>query len=123
MQNQLTDGGHWRHALERGRAAFNRGDFFEAHEWWEDAWRVLAGAERTFVQGLIRIAAALHHLQEGRPAPAARLLRRGLEKLAAEAMPGVDLPVARLVRQVGSLIASLESPPAGPPPDARAIKL
>ena len=34
------------------------------------------------MQGLIQIAAALHHLQRGRPRPAARLLAKSLEKLA-----------------------------------------
>jgi hypothetical protein len=57
--------------LEQGRVAFNRGEYFEAHELWEDAWRELAGAERIFVQGLIQIAAGLHHLQQRRPLPAA----------------------------------------------------
>ena len=46
--------------LEQGRVAFNRGEYFEAHELWEDVWRELAGAERIFVQGLIQIAAGLH---------------------------------------------------------------
>jgi uncharacterized protein len=109
-------------ALEAGRAAFNRGEFFEAHERWEDVWRLLAGPERTFVQGLIQIAAGLHHLQGGRLAPAARLLRKGLAKLSGPAASG-DLPVAALAQQVGGLIARLDPPAAGPPPDARGIKL
>ncbi len=69
--------------VERGRAAFNRGAYFEAHELWEEAWRDLAGTERLFLQGLIQIAAGLHHLQEGRPGPAASLLRKGLDKITS----------------------------------------
>jgi predicted metal-dependent hydrolase len=78
--------------IEAGRTAFNRGAYFEAHERWEDAWRALAGAERLFVQGLIQLAAGLHHLQQRRPAPAAELLRKGLEKIQR----GVPAPLAHL---------------------------
>jgi predicted metal-dependent hydrolase len=40
--------------LEPGRVAFNRGEYFEAHELWEEAWQVLDGVERILVQGLIQ---------------------------------------------------------------------
>ncbi|MFL5303943.1 MAG: DUF309 domain-containing protein [Polyangia bacterium] len=67
--------------FERGRAAFSRGEYFSAHELWEDVWHGLVGSERMFVQGLIQIAAGLHHLQQHRRRPAVSLLRKGLEKL------------------------------------------
>jgi uncharacterized protein len=68
--------------LQPGWDAFNRGEFFEAHELWEGVWRGLAGDDRSFVQGLIQIAAGLHHLKGGRVRPAARLLAKGAEKIA-----------------------------------------
>jgi predicted metal-dependent hydrolase len=72
-----------RERLEPGRAAFNRGEYFLAHELWEEVWREVDDAEgRLYVQGLIQIAAGLHHLQRHRPAPAAGLLRKGLEKVS-----------------------------------------
>jgi predicted metal-dependent hydrolase len=74
--------------LEAGRAAFDRGEFFEAHELWEDVWRELAGEDRRFVQGLIQIAAGRHHLRNGRSRPGTRLLAKGMEKIAGSADPG-----------------------------------
>ena len=74
-----------REDLERGRVAFNSGDYFRAHEYWEEAWRDLANPERAIVQGLIQIAAGCHHLTNNRPAPAARLLAKGLSKLGGDA--------------------------------------
>jgi|tagenome__1003787_1003787.scaffolds.fasta_scaffold19803429_2 hypothetical protein len=69
--------------LEPGRAAFNRGEYFLAHELWEEVWRGVDDAERRlFVQGLIQIAAGLHQLQRHRPGPAAGLLRKGLAKIS-----------------------------------------
>jgi hypothetical protein len=72
-----------RKALDDGRQAFDRGRFFLAHELWEQAWHRLKGPDRAVVQGLIQIAAACHHLDRGRPGPAASLLAKGLAKLAA----------------------------------------
>jgi predicted metal-dependent hydrolase len=68
--------------LAPGRAAFDEGRFFEAHELWEDVWRELEGEERRLVQGLIQIAAGLHHRARGRSRPAARLVAKGLEKVS-----------------------------------------
>ena len=70
-------------SFQKGRDAFNRGEFFEAHEHWEDVWREFPIPERAGLQGLIQIAAGLHHLREGRPGPALKLLDKGLVKLRA----------------------------------------
>ena len=97
-----------RNRLAQGKAAFNRGEYFQAHELWEEAWRELDGVERTLVQGLIQIAAGLHHLQQQRPRPAAELLRKGLLKLSRGVFSvPVDLHVDALARGVGRLLANL----------------
>ena len=115
--------GGWREPLERGRAAFNRGEFFAAHELWEEAWHQLEGAERVLLQGLIQIAAGLHHLQQGRPRPAGRLLAKGLEKLS-RGVPATlaALPVDSLAGDVARLLAELAAPRAGTP-DPKRLKL
>jgi predicted metal-dependent hydrolase len=112
-----------REPLEQGRAAFNRGAFFEAHEHWEHAWRELDGAPRVAVQGLIQIAAGLHHLQQGRSRPAARLLGKGLAKLSRGAPTRFgDLRVDVLAGEVARLLAELEAP-GGSTPDPRLPRL
>jgi predicted metal-dependent hydrolase len=113
----------WRAPLARGREAFNRGEFFAAHERWEEVWLELEGAERVLVQGLIQIAAGLHHLQQGRPRPAARLLAKGREKLS-RGVPAAfaDLPVDAFAVEVARLLAELEAPRAGMP-DLTRLKL
>ena len=35
--------------MEAGRAAFNRGEFYEAHEHWEDVWNEVDDPERTWI--------------------------------------------------------------------------
>jgi predicted metal-dependent hydrolase len=70
-------------AFVRGARLFDQGAFFEAHEVWEERWRVETDeASRRLLQGLIQIAAGLHKLVVVRDgASASRLLARGLEKL------------------------------------------
>ncbi|MES1205935.1 MAG: DUF309 domain-containing protein [Pseudomonadota bacterium] len=94
--------------LEAGRVAFNDGDFFRAHELWEDAWRKLDGTPRLLAQGLIQVAAGLHHVQSDRFPPGARLLVKGLDKLdrGAAAVPD-GLRVDLLARAVSVLLTRL----------------
>jgi predicted metal-dependent hydrolase len=69
----------------RGAELFDRGEFFEAHEAWEERWKVATNAtERTFLQGLIQVAAAFHKLVMMKSEDAAaRILAKGLAKLDA----------------------------------------
>ncbi len=55
-------------ALSRGADLFDRGEFFEAHEVWEGAWRTHPGEPAYFLHGLIQIAAGFVKLQRGAPA-------------------------------------------------------
>lgn len=60
-----------------GIVHFNRGDYFEAHEVWEDLWRECASADRRFYQSLIQAAVALHHQRNGNQVGADRLFLSG----------------------------------------------
>jgi predicted metal-dependent hydrolase len=116
----VTDGAG---RLDPGRAAFNRGEYWAAHELWEQVWRTLDGPERTSVQGLIQLAAGLHHLQRRRLRPGTGLLRKGLEKLSRGSSPPIDgLPLDALARQVTRLLAAL-APPGATVPAVIAITL
>ena len=44
---------------------FNKCDFFEAHEVWEELWADTQGEPRRFFQGLIQVAVCLHHFGNG----------------------------------------------------------
>ena len=67
--------------LERGRALFNAGRYFDAHEAWEEAWLTERGDTRLLLQGLIQVAAGCHKAGQGKAEGCARLLEAGLEKL------------------------------------------
>lgn len=100
-------------ALRDGLAAYDRGDWFLAHELLEPAWmgtRELA--ERELLQGLIKLAAAFVHGARSNPAGVAKNLRGARERLAtgspAAARVGVDAEV--LIERVDAWLAS----PGGP---------
>jgi predicted metal-dependent hydrolase len=68
--------------LQEGAARYARGEFFEAHEAWEELWLTLDGQPRLFVQGLIQVAAACHKaFAQMQPRGCVLLLEAALQKL------------------------------------------
>jgi DUF309 family protein family protein len=62
---------------------FNSRKFWEAHESWETLWLVAESDLEQFLQGLIQVAAAYHHIQRGTFRGAQRLFAAGLRRLDA----------------------------------------
>ena len=86
-------------AIEAGLAAYDRGDFFEAHEELEPAWMGTDDpAERALLQGLIKVAAAYVHDVRGNPPGIVRnlegarvLLEQAREGGPSDEVPGLDV--------------------------------
>jgi predicted metal-dependent hydrolase len=105
-----------REALEDGIAAFERGDFFQAHELLEPAWMGTADlAERALYQGLIKLAAGYVHAVRGNPIGMTRNLEGARKHLTTSierdpswgASAGIDLD--RLLLEVNVRLASARS--------------
>jgi predicted metal-dependent hydrolase len=84
-------------AFRRGIEQFNAGRFFEAHETWEEVWLRTPEPERTFLQGIIQMAAAFHHYSRGNTRGARSLLEASLTRLARfpPAHRGIQLAALR----------------------------
>ena len=67
--------------LREGLRCFHSAAFFEAHEHWESVWLVAQEPEKTFLQGLIQVAASFHHLKRGNLEVTVSLLRSALRLL------------------------------------------
>ena len=95
--------------FQKGLDQFNHGHFFEAHETWEEIWLSSPEPEKTFLQGIIQVAAAFHHYTRSNRAGTESLLKTGLKKL--EKFParhrGVQLKALRA--DARRWIAALES--------------
>lgn len=72
--------------FELGISHFNEGRFFEAHEEWERLWLAESEPHKTFLQGLIQLAAAFHHHTRGNRRGAEALLAASVARL--EQFPG-----------------------------------
>jgi DUF309 family protein family protein len=96
-----------RHAFDAGLAAYERGDFFEAHEELEPAWMGTDDlAERALHQGLIKVAAGYVHLVRGNPPGLVRNLQGARKHLALAGPAGQAERIADPDR------AASEPPPA-----------
>lgn len=58
----------------KGIEHFNRGEYFDSHEVWEQLWLDETGEDRRFYQGLIQAAVALYHLEKGNAVGSRKLL-------------------------------------------------
>jgi uncharacterized protein len=68
-------------ALAEGLRLYEAGEFFTAHEAWESVWLGSPEPEKTFLQGLIQVTAAFHHLQRNNPLGTMLLLQAALRRL------------------------------------------
>ena len=84
-------------ALAEGLRCYRDGEFFLAHEHWEGVWLKCEEPEKTFLQALIQITAAFHHLQRKNFRGAASLLRGALRRLDAfpAAYNGIEVEAIR----------------------------
>src|SRR6266700_1204063 len=82
---------------QRGLELARGGEFFEAHEAFELAWRACDSAERDFFQGLVHVVVSAYQRGRGRPVAAERQRVKALNRLAAFEPAYRDLDV-RLLR-------------------------
>lgn len=65
-----------------GLRAFNAGEFFEAHEALETAWRSEPGPVRELYRGILQVAVGYYHLLRGNQRGALKMFRRCAAVLA-----------------------------------------
>ena len=68
-------------ALAEGLRCYRDEEFFLAHEHWEGIWLRCEEPEKTFLQALIQVTAAFHHLQRNNVIGSASLLQAALRRL------------------------------------------
>ncbi len=92
--------------LARGAELFNRGEYFEAHEAWEELWLALEDEPKLFVQGLIHVAAAGHKaFAQNQPRGCVRLLTTALEKLERAPPDFLGVETGRFIPAVRRMLA------------------
>lgn len=97
-----------------GVLLFNRTDYFEAHEAWEDLWSEAHGQERKFYQGLIQAAVGLCHFCNGNLNGAVKLYHSSRDYMAGCDSPFLGLDLADFWRQMEDCFRELLQSPAVP---------
>ena len=62
--------------FKKGLDDYESGEYFEAHESWEDLWSDFNFSDRKFIQGLIQLAVSFVHLGNGNLIGAKSLLKK-----------------------------------------------
>jgi len=89
-------------ALAKGVREFNSWRFYDCHETLEDVWRAEDGRLADFFQGIIKVAAAFHHLLRGNHRGAVNLLGHALTLLAPYRSACLGVDVQRLIDEASA---------------------
>jgi hypothetical protein len=96
-------------ALAEGLACYRRAEFFLAHEHWESVWLSLDEPEKSFLQAMIQMSAAFHHLQAGNSAGAVSLLQRALRRFERCPACFAGIAITALCLEVRECLQAMES--------------
>ena len=96
--------------FQRGLLAYRAGRHYEAHEHWESIWQIEEDLlQKSFLQGLIQVAAAMHKLLEMKgPTGAVRLLDKARGRLEAVPEGTGGLWIQRLLEDMARARTEIE---------------
>src|ERR1700730_9838305 len=102
--------------LFEGLRCYRSGAFFECHEHWESVWLAAQEPEKTFLQGLIQVAASFHHFQRGNLAGTVSLPRSPLLPLDVSPEVLAEVAFAPLRATIRQWLDALGTPTRSPVP-------
>ena len=92
----------------KGIEEFNRGEFYECHEYLEEAWMQEPRRVRFLYQGILQVGVGFYHLGNGNWRGATGLLRGGTTRLKEFEPETLGVNVSKLVRQSEHCLRELE---------------
>ena len=92
----------------KGIEEFNKGEFYECHEYLEEAWMQEPGRVRFLYQGILQVGVGFYHQHNGNWRGATGLLRNGIARLKEFEPETLGIDVARLVRECERCLEELE---------------
>lgn len=106
-----------------GVEAFNRRDFYASHDAWEALWLERFGEEKSFLQGLILSAVALHHYGRGNFGGARSRFRLALERFQGYPERYWDVDLKNFIRRMNGVMHRVLTEKAPPPLDVSKVPL
>jgi len=95
--------------LAEGLRLYDAGEFFTAHEAWESVWLGAPEPEKTFLQGVIQVTAAFHHLRRDNRLGTVLLLQAALRRLDRYPPGFGGISIALLCDDVRECLRKLEA--------------
>jgi uncharacterized protein len=92
----------------KGIEEFNKGEFYECHEYLEEAWMQEPRRVRFLYQGILQVGVGFYHQQNGNWRGATGLLRNGTIRLKEFEPVTLGIDVARLIRECERCLEELE---------------
>ena len=92
----------------KGIEEFNRGEFYECHEYLEEAWMQEPRRVRFLYQGILQVGVGFYHQHNGNWRGATGLLRNGTQRLKEFEPETLGINVAKLVRECERCLEELE---------------
>jgi predicted metal-dependent hydrolase len=93
----------------KGIEEFNKGEFYECHEYLEEAWMQEPRRVRFLYQGILQVGVGFYHQQNGNWRGATGLIRNGTFRLKEFEPVTLHIDVTRLVRESERCLEELEN--------------
>ena len=94
--------------FQQGVELFNAGEWYAAHDLFEELWHETADPERRSLQGILQVAVAQLHLQRGNRRGATILFGEALGRLKRPGTPDLGLDLASLCRAAQQRLEALQ---------------
>ena len=92
----------------KGIEEFNKGEFYECHEYLEEAWMQEPRRVRYLYQGILQVGVGFYHLENANWRGATGLLRNGTIRLKEFEPVTLGINVTRLVQECQRCLEELE---------------
>tara|TARA_B100000405_G_scaffold198316_1_gene139046 strand:+ start:204 stop:560 length:357 start_codon:yes stop_codon:yes gene_type:complete len=94
--------------FQQGLELFNAGEWYAAHDIFEELWHETADPERRSLQGILQVAVAQLHLQRGNRRGATILFGEALGRLKRPGTPDLGLDLEALCRAAQQRLEALQ---------------
>lgn len=94
--------------FQQGVELFNAGEWYDAHDLFEELWHETAEPHRRSLQGILQVAVAQLHLERGNRRGATILFGEALGRLKRQGTPDLGLDLKALCNCVEGRLRSLQ---------------
>jgi predicted metal-dependent hydrolase len=96
------------HDVFQGIQAFNQGMYYNAHEYFEDAWRDTPDNSREVYRALLHLSGGYYRLSQDRSQAARKFFIRALTWIETFSSPFLGIDTAAIIAQLQTLIAAID---------------